>query len=70
MNTKIIYHDFRNPTSLSVTPETSIYMDAALVAAARRWTVLNRVANGACIALCGVCVAASIFIFSILFAIM
>lgn len=67
MTSRIIYHDFRGNGSVPTKPEPKIALTAAVLARGRKIAALNQGLNIACVAICGVCIAVSIFIFGALF---
>ena len=67
MTSGIIYHNFGKDEPVPAKPEPKIALTAAVLARGRKLAALNRGLNIACVAICGVCIGISIFIFGALF---
>lgn len=65
MTSRIIYHDFRNPSELSY-PTSPVMLTAPILAKGRRFLraveAINTAINAACIFLCGACTVVSLLI--------
>lgn len=62
MTQRIIYHDFQKETA----PQ-GVVLTASMLEKGRRLAAINHGLNIACITVCGVCLAISVFVFGAIF---
>lgn len=69
MTSRIIYHDFQKNDSITTEAKTATkgILTAAVLAKCRRIVAVNQALHITSITLCGLCIAASIFVFGMLF---
>lgn len=71
MTKKVIYHDFRQTNHPDNEPESTVVLTGEMLIKGRRWfrtwENLNATIDGACLVLCGACIAASVFTFLMLY---